>query len=277
MTTDHKEICERLSHAEGLPGVGPLIEKARALIESQAARIAALEAKSALLAASLDQEERRVASLEAQLRERGEPVKYQWRDPNGNWIDLLDGSIFRRLKTQGLAVRKLYVHPPAAATITLRDDPQPDGSRVIRAMAGEDEVARMCLPAAAESNAPTVAWRVASQNPPGGYVIFQQRPEYFYEHHADRVEELCVRSGAAAESEAAALLRKIPTSPEQVIEFIGSHFICMRPTGEDGNPIGDMLNVSYTLTVHDLLSAFAWSDLSAERIADALTAKEKGE
>jgi hypothetical protein len=41
---------------------------------------------------------------------------------------------------------------------------------------------------------PTVAWRVPSETPPGGYVIFQQRPTHWYENKPQVVEELVVRS-----------------------------------------------------------------------------------
>lgn len=38
-----------------------------------------------------------------------------------------------------------------------------------------------------------VAWRVPNASPPGGYVIFQQRPDYWYDKNPDIVEELVVR------------------------------------------------------------------------------------
>jgi predicted RNase H-like nuclease (RuvC/YqgF family) len=83
-----QDLCERLSHVEGMRRIGPLIAEARATIEAQAARIAeleeklgawagqaiedhariaALEAKCALLSQSLEQEEKRSAALEAGL------------------------------------------------------------------------------------------------------------------------------------------------------------------------------------------------------------------
>jgi hypothetical protein len=52
----------------------------------------------------------------AQAADAGrEAVKYQWRDINGNWIDMPDGRMYRRLKTQGATVRALFDHPPIAA------------------------------------------------------------------------------------------------------------------------------------------------------------------
>jgi hypothetical protein len=166
---------------EGMRRIGPLIAKARATIEAQAERIAALEAKCALLAASLDQEEKRsealeagltdgvtddmavlqsrVEELEAQLRERGEPVAWEplTDDDRTAAFQSLPNMLEGFLKTWGwlhfakeieLRCKEKNAHPPAATSITLRDDPQPDGSRVVRAMDGEEEVARMCLPAA---------------------------------------------------------------------------------------------------------------------------------
>lgn len=50
----------------------------------------------------------------------------------------------------------------------------------------------------------------------------------------------------------------VPRTPEQMIEFIGSNFGAMQFADEDGKewPKAD---VTYTLTVHDLLSAFNWA------------------
>lgn len=168
MTTPTQELCEKLSYAEGLHGVGPLIAKARALIEAQAKRIQqqALEYITIFDQCSealadrdswRDQcsqrvedwsaEHAKVASLEAQLRERGKPI-YQIQQAPGRWTDV-DKFVFDHWPSDK---RIVYAHPADAAAITLRDDPRPDGSRVIPAMAGEKEVARMCLPAAASSD-----------------------------------------------------------------------------------------------------------------------------
>ena len=70
----------------------------------------------------------------------------------------------------------------------------------------------------------------------------------------------------AAAREAIEMLRTIPTTPEQMIAFIGSNFGSMGPVGEDGKPMGDPSDVAYSLTVHDLLSAFAWIGLDANSI-----------
>ena len=106
----HTELCERLSHAEGLHGVGTLIVKAREAIEAQAARIEALEAKCALLAASLAQEEKRCASLGAQLkaREGAEPVGIVRKHPYWH-VDVTRG--WEEIGEDAL----VYAHHPAAA------------------------------------------------------------------------------------------------------------------------------------------------------------------
>ena len=52
---------------------------------------------------------------------------------------------------------------------------------------------------------------------------------------------------------------KKPTTPEEVINFIGHHFNTMQMQGVDFKPLPlDM--IYYNLTVHDLLSAFNMSD-----------------
>lgn len=59
--------------------------------------------------------------------------------------------------------------------------------------------------------------------------------------------------------------RAIPTTPQEMIEFIGSNFDSMQAdqwTDEViPKPAGDLSNVRYLLTVHDLLSAFDWAGL----------------
>jgi predicted RNase H-like nuclease (RuvC/YqgF family) len=83
-----QDLCERLSHVEGMRRIGPLIAEARTTIEAQAAhiqkqaleyislfdqcseaqdRVKELEAKCALLAQSLEQEKTRSAALKAGL------------------------------------------------------------------------------------------------------------------------------------------------------------------------------------------------------------------
>ncbi|WJN74416.1 hypothetical protein [Burkholderia anthina] len=68
------------------------------------------------------------------------------------------------------------------------------------------------------------------------------------------------------------MLRMIPTTPEQMIEFIGSNFNSMEPEGwtEEKFPLeptGDLYNVKYSLTVHDLLSAFSACGLDDAALA----------
>jgi hypothetical protein len=75
-------------------------------------RVKALEAKCALLAASLDQEEKHSAALEAQLQERGEPI-YQMRRVSGEWVDTTEKAAIENINT-GATVRVVYTHPPAS-------------------------------------------------------------------------------------------------------------------------------------------------------------------
>ena len=57
----------------------------------------------------------------------------------------------------------------------------------------------------------------------------------------------------------------IPKTAEEMVEFIGSNFNTMQPEEwADALPLkpaGDLNNVRYSLTVHDLLSAFQWAGL----------------
>jgi hypothetical protein len=136
------DICERLRNA--IEADGPnrsFLEELKAHVEVKEKRIVALEAKCALLTASLSQEEKRSAELEAQItsandawmelygaltkryeeleaqlkaREEAEPIGWQWRDANGNWLDVTP-THYDWLASQGVAVRKLYAHPLAEA------------------------------------------------------------------------------------------------------------------------------------------------------------------
>lgn len=73
---------------------------------------------------------------------------------------------------------------------------------------------------------------------------------------------------------ALALLRRIPTTPDQMIEFIGNQYMSMAPCEDDGSYAGHPSEVEYTLSVHDLLSAFQWADLDKDSIDAALAASE---
>lgn len=83
---------------------------------------------------------------------------------------------------------------------------------------------------------------------------------------------------SVARCEAEDMLRRIPTTPEMMIQFIGSHFNSMEAPGwTDGlpsEPTGDLSMVRYSLTVHDLLSVFDWADLGKDSI-DATLANER--
>jgi hypothetical protein len=50
----------------------------------------------------------------------------------------------------------------------------------------------------------------------------------------------------------------LPRTAEEMIDFIGSHFECHQHAKEDGTPLPPDMN-RFTLTVHDLLSAFHWA------------------
>jgi len=54
------------------------------------------------------------------------------------------------------------------------------------------------------SESPTVAWRIVNI-PSLGHIVFQQRPEYFYEKDPSSVEELIVRPSAEKEVDWATL------------------------------------------------------------------------
>jgi hypothetical protein len=73
------------------------------------------------------------------------------------------------------------------------------------------------------------------------------------------------------------LLGSIPRTPEAAIAFIGSQFNSMRAQGWTetfpSEPTGDLSMVTYSLSVHDLLSAFSWAGLSGEDI-DAAQEKQ---
>jgi hypothetical protein len=53
----------------------------------------------------------------------------------------------------------------------------------------------------------------------------------------------------------APVLIKCPTTPEEVIDFIGGDFMVMHSHNLDGSELPRDA-VTYTLSVHDLLSAF---------------------
>lgn len=60
----------------------------------------------------------------------------------------------------------------------------------------------------------------------------------------------------------------IPRTPQEMIAFIGSNYNWKQTHNiDDGNPLRDM-DVVYSLTVHDLLSAFAEAGLHDEPSTD---------
>lgn len=83
---------------------------------------------------------------------------------------------------------------------------------------------------------------------------------------ADAIDLLLAELEAAAadKREMGEMLKRIPQTPEQMIGFIGSQYSSMEADGWEADlstPSGDLSNVRYVLTVHDLLSAFSWHGL----------------
>jgi len=83
---------------------------------------------------------------------------------------------------------------------------------------------------------------------------------------ADAIDLLLaeVEAAAADKREMGEMLKRIPQTPEQMIGFIGSQYSSMEADGWEADlstPSGDLSNVRYVLTVHDLLSAFSWHGL----------------
>jgi hypothetical protein len=145
--------------------------------------------------------------------------------------------------------------------------------------------------AALEAQTATVAPAVDAQ-PVEIYQVQMADDSWMDVSHEDlldlRPEETTRTVYASAQSwglrkDAEELLRRIPTTPEQMIDFIGSHFDSMEAqewsefSGEArAKPAGDLSMVRYSLTVHDLLSAFDWADLS-EYAIDAALSQHTGE
>jgi hypothetical protein len=106
----------------------------------------------------------KVAALESELAALAnqEPCEWQYRDGD-HWFRMVPGHAAERFYS-GFEIRALYAHPPAATSISLIDERQPDGSLIVSAMQGDEEVARMCLPAAAASEDARDAerWRAVS-------------------------------------------------------------------------------------------------------------------
>lgn len=67
---------------------------------------------------------------------------------------------------------------------------------------------------------------------------------------------------------------RIPKTPEDIRDFIGSDYGCMHFARQDHEPDADD---TYTLTAHDLLSAFDWWDFAAPPQAEAPSKSDKQE
>jgi len=84
-----------------------------------------------------------------------------------------------------------------------------------------------------------------------------------------------LEAAAADKQKMAGLLKRIPQTPQQAIDFIGSQYSSMEADGWEADlstPTGDLSNVRYVLTVHDLLSAFSWNGLDD---AEALSQRQE--
>ena len=68
-----------------------------------------------------------------------------------------------------------------------------------------------------------------------------------------------------------------PKTPEEVIEFIGSNFNSMETEIGDTGVKRELDDVTYSLTVHDILSAFQGADVGfIERLNNDLERYERG-
>ncbi|MBU9312075.1 hypothetical protein [Burkholderia multivorans] len=109
--------------------------------------------------------------------------------------------------------------------------------------------------------------------------LFQTELETNASEAADAIDTLlaALEAAAADKREMIDLLKQIPQTPEQMIDFIGSNFNSMEADGWTDDkfppePTGDLYNVKYSLTVHDLLSAF-----SCHGFEDAVTLSQRQE
>lgn len=66
-----------------------------------------------------------------------------------------------------------------------------------------------------------------------------------------------------------------PMTPEAIIALIGHNYDTMEPVGDDGRPIGDLSRVRYSLSVHDLMSAFTRPVPSDEDYAELYRLREE--
>jgi hypothetical protein len=71
------------------------------------------------------------------------------------------------------------------------------------------------------------------------------------------------------------LISLIPRTPQQMIDFIGSNFNCMQTHTEDGSTALSTDAVCYSITVHDLLSAFEWAGLHESATYPSTTATKQ--
>ncbi|MDN7433662.1 hypothetical protein QZN62_10605 [Burkholderia multivorans] len=112
---------------------------------------------------------------------------------------------------------------------------------------------------------------------PDNEAFERARYQYRAATHPERILELlaALEAAAAYKQKMAGLLKRIPQTPQQAIDFIGSQYSSMEADGWEADlstPTGDLSNVRYVLTVHDLLSAFSWNGLDD---AEALSQRQE--
>ncbi|MBU9203072.1 hypothetical protein KTD31_17075 [Burkholderia multivorans] len=108
-------------------------------------------------------------------------------------------------------------------------------------------------------------------------IHYDDMVEYLVSVSPAKILELiaALEAAAADKQKMAGLLKRIPQTPQQAIDFIGSQYSSMEADGWEADlstPTGDLSNVRYVLTVHDLLSAFSWNGLDD---AEALSQRQE--
>jgi hypothetical protein len=89
--------------------------------------------------------------------------------------------------------------------------------------------------------------------------------------HCARIDTL-ERELEETRKDALDLRNLIPRTPQQMIDFIGSNFNSMQTHTEDGSTALSPDAVCYSITVHDILSAFEWAGLHESATHPSTTA-----
>jgi hypothetical protein len=238
---------------------GGMCDVAADLIEQQAARLTALESERDALLAAAGKEAVAIYQLQ-ETRSAGRP----WVDTTKEWAEM-------RASEGKHEMRVVYTAPTAALENGDGRDAEPVAWFHNTARKGDKPVYEQvaeefsCYPA------------IPLYSGPVEPIYCQACGDGITAHDPG----ICGNCFAMKHSGSAlAMLKRIPTTPEQMIDFIGSHFNSMEAqewsefSGDAvAKPAGDLSMVRYSLTVHDLLSAFDWADLSADAIDAALSQK----